>query len=63
MLHKNEFNISIVVLNISGLLIYLELKIKNCKKLMTLTMIFRYIFITNIQPFEAANISAGFFLC
>ena len=38
---KNEFNILIALLHISGLLIYLELKIKNSflkiiKKLMTL---------------------------
>ena len=26
-------------------------------------MIFGYIFINGIQPFEAANISAAFFLC
>ena len=65
---KNVFNILIAFLHISGLLIYLELKIKNSflkiiKKLMTLHMLFVYIFINCIQPFEAANISAAFFLC
>ena len=67
---KSEFNILIAFLHISGLLIYLELKIKNSflkiiKKLITLqsTMLFGYIFINHIQPFEAANISAAFFLC
>ena len=62
---KNEFNISIAVLHISGLLIYLDLKIKkqflkNYQKTYDSTMLFGYIFTNNIQPFEAANISAAF---
>ena len=65
---KNEFNILIAFLHISGLLIYLELKIKNSflknyQKTYDSTMLFGYIFINRIQPFEAANISAAFFLC
>ena len=66
---KNEFNLLTAVLHNSGLLIYLELKIKKnsflkvIKKLMTLKCYIGYIFINRIQPFEAANISAAFFLC
>ena len=65
MQRKNNFNISIAVLHISGLLINFELKIKNSfliiiKKLLT-TMIFGYIFTNRIQPFEAPTISAAFF--
>ena len=65
---KNEFNILIAFLHISGLLIYLKLNIKkqflkNYQKTYDSTMIFWYIFINRIQPFEAANISAAFFLC
>ena len=66
---KNEFNIFIALLHISGILIYLEFKIKKQflkklpKNLWLATMIFEYIFINRIQPFEAANISAVFFLC
>ena len=62
---KYEFNISIDVLHISGLLIYLELKIKSSfqelSKTHDSTMIFGYIFTIRIQPFEATNISAAFF--
>ena len=62
---KNEFNISIAVLHISGLLIYLKLKIKKTnflkiiKKTYDSTMLFGYIFINRIQPFEALNISSA----
>ena len=60
--------ISIAVLSISGLLVYLELKIKSSflriiKKTYDSTMKFGYIFINRIQPFKAANISTAFFLC
>ena len=58
---KNEFDILIAFLHISGLLIYLELKIKNnYQKTYDSTVLFGYIFINRIQPFEAANISAAF---
>ena len=56
------FIILIAFPHIAGLLIYLELKIKNSflknyqKNLWLATMIFEYIFINRIQPFEAANI-------
>ena len=65
---KNEFNILIAFLHISGLLIYHELKIKkqflkNYQKTYDSTMLYGYIFINRIQPFEAANIQAAFFLC
>ena len=64
---KNEFKISIAVLHISGLLIYFELKKavsqELSKRTFDPTMIFGYIFSNRIQPFEAANISAAFFLC
>ena len=65
---ENEFNISIDALHISGTLIYFELIkkqfLKNYqKKTNDPTMIFGYIFSNRIQPFEAANISAAFFLC
>ena len=65
---KNEFNISIAVLHISGLLIYLEFKIKrqflkNYQNTYDSTVLFKYIFINRIQLIEAANISAAFFLC
>ena len=36
---------------------------KNYLKTYDSTMLFGYIFINRIQPFEAANISAAFFLC
>ena len=63
---KNEFNIVIAFLHISGLLVYLEIKIKkqflkNYQKTYDSTLLFGYIFINHVQPFEAANISAAFF--
>ena len=35
----------------------------NYQKTYDFTMIFGYVFINHIQPFEAANISAALFLC
>ena len=66
MLRKNEFNISTAVLYISGLLIYLQLKLNSSflriiKKTFDSTIIFGYIFINGIQPLEALYISAAFF--
>ena len=40
-----------------------KLFLKNDQKTYDSTMIFGYIFRNRIQPFEAANISAVFFLC